>query len=294
MKICGSCDERFDSSEWHCPKCGFAPPLVNGFPTLAAGFSNSSEGFHPEYFEQLASLEAGNFWFQSRNKLILFLLKKYHPCLKSFIEVGCGTGFVLSGVAGTFPSASLFGAEIHTNGLQFAAHRVPAAQFLQMDARNIPFDSHFDALGAFDVLEHVDDDFKVLKQINRAIKPGGILILTVPQHPWLWSTQDEIACHVRRYAVKDLMQKVSIAGFDIVDCGSFVTLLFPLLWLSRRVDKRNKDVHPDPMAELRIGKIANFILSVFMCAEFMLIRLGIRFPAGGSLFLVAGKRNKIS
>lgn len=264
--------------------------MICGFPALAPELASSSEGFHLEYFEQLASLETDNFWFQSRNALVLFLLKKYCPNLAAFLEIGCGTGFVLSGIASAFPSAQLTGAEIYSAGLEYAAHRIPAAQFMQMDAREIPFESHFDALGAFDVLEHIQEDFTVLTQIGKALKPGGILILTVPQHPSLWSTQDELACHVRRYTATELKNKVSRAGFDIVDSGSFVALLLPLMWLSRILGNTHNDGKHDPMAELRIGSIANAILKVIMRVELLLTRSGIRFPAGGSLFLVAKKR----
>ncbi len=290
MKICTACNARFDSSGWVCPICGYTPPEANGFPALAAESANSSEGFHPEYFEQLASLEAGNFWFQSRNTLILLLLKKHVPAPGSFLEIGCGTGFVLSGIASAFPYAALAGAEIYSNGLKYAAHRVPGAQFMQMDARNILFESHFDALGAFDVLEHIQEDSIVLGQIYRALKPGGTLFLTVPQHPNLWSRQDEMACHICRYTAEQLKHKVLSAGFDIADVGSFVSLLLPLMWLSRRFGKTGKEGHQDPMAELRIGRIANIILSAIMSIELLLTRTGIRFPVGGSLFLVAQKR----
>ncbi|MFZ2541670.1 MAG: class I SAM-dependent methyltransferase [Gallionella sp.] len=290
MKICSACSTRFDSNGWICPACGHAPPQVSGFPALAVELADSSEGFHPEYFEQLAGLEAGNFWFQARNTLILHLLRKHCPNLKSFLEIGCGTGFVLSGIANTFPSATLVGAEIYSTGLEYAAHRLPGTQFMQMDARNIPFESHFDALGAFDVLEHIEEDSIVLAQMHQALKPGGALLLTVPQHPSLWSNQDEMACHVRRYTVTELKQKVSSAGFDIVGSGSFVALLLPVMWLSRRLGNINSAVAHDPMAELRIGTVANRILGAIMFVELMFTRIGVRFPAGGSLFLVARRR----
>lgn len=290
MKICSACNARFDSGGWVCPICGYMPSEINGFPALAAELANASGGFQPEYFGQLASLEAGNFWFQSRNTLILLLLKKHISTLKSFLEIGCGTGFVLSAIASAFPSATLTGAEIYSAGLEYAAHRLPGAQFMQMDARKIPFESHFDALGAFDVLEHIQEDSIALTQVYQALKPDGTLILTVPQHPLLWSSQDEMACHVRRYTATELKQKVLSAGFDIVDSGSFVALLLPLMWLSRRLGNTNNGGHHDPMTELRIGRVANLILSVIMMVERMLFRLGVRFPAGGSLFLVARKR----
>lgn len=217
------------------------------------------------------------------------LLKRHAPDMRTYLEIGCGTGFVLSGVASHFPVTQLMGAEIFSTGLQHAAQRVPRAQFIQMDARRLPFDSHFNALGAFDVLEHIDEDTLVLAQIGKALKPGGVLVLTVPQHPSLWSAQDKMACHVRRYTSTELKQKVSDAGFDVVDSGSFVSLLLPLMWLSRRLARNKGNVH-DPMTELRIGRFANGILNAIMHVELLLTRTGVRFPAGGSLFLVAQKR----
>lgn len=291
MKICPQCDARYDSPEWTCPNCGSAPSLVNGFPALATEFAEAGDGFNPKYFAQLASLEKGNFWFQSRNRLILMLLRRHAPALTSFMEIGCGTGFVLSNVAANFPATKLMGAEIFSTGLQHAARRLPHAQFVQMDARNIPFESHFDALGAFDVIEHIDEDEAVLAQINKALKPGGIMLLTVPQHPALWSKQDEKACHVRRYTAAELESKVRGAGFEILDSGSFVSLLLPLMWLSRSMANRDTGTEHDAMAELRIGKLTNLILKAVMSVEMVLTEIGVRFPAGGSRFLVARKRD---
>ncbi len=256
---------------------------------MAEELAESNDGFHPEYFSQLAELESGNFWFRSRNALILMLLNKHCPDMSSFLEIGCGTGFVLSGISSTFPSVSLAGAEIYSSGLKHASQRVSGAQFMQMDARNIPFENHFSAVGAFDVIEHIEEDSVVLSQIKQALKPGGTLLLTVPQHPLLWSKQDEMACHVRRYTAAELKRKVSEAGFKVIDTGSFVALLLPVMWLSRYLGNTNKDGTHDPMAELRIGSVTNHILNTISKLELWFTRRGVRFPAGGSLFLVARK-----
>ena len=69
-------------------------------------------GFKSHYFKDLAELEAGNFWFRGRNKLILWALHKYSPELKSFLEIGCGTGFVISAISKQFPRRSYRGASI--------------------------------------------------------------------------------------------------------------------------------------------------------------------------------------
>ena len=246
-------------------------------------------GFKSHYFKDLAELEAGNFWFRGRNKLILWALRKYSPELKSFLEIGCGTGFVISAIAKQFPSALLSGSEYLEEGLVFARQRLPKADFNQMDARNIPYESAFDAIGAFDVLEHIDEDEAVLTQIGKALKPGGLVFITVPQHRWLWSSVDDYACHVRRYSPDELLQKVSGAGFEMLRSTSFVSTLLPAMYLSRLLQRNKTDMNMDDVAGLHINPILNKIFEWLLNFDLALIRLGVSLPMGGSRLLVARK-----
>lgn len=289
MKICPACATRFDSDAWICPVCGHLPANIDGYPALAPELAHAGGGFHPEYYSELAVLEAGNFWFRARNSLITELLRRHFPAIDSFLEIGCGTGFVLSGVAAACPSAKLTGTEIFSAGLGYAARRVPGAEFLQVDARHIPFENQFGLIGAFDVLEHIPEDEAVLVQMYQALKPGGGLMITVPQHAWLWSKQDEMACHVRRYSADELRRKVTEAGFTVQDMRSFVSLLLPLMWLSRIAGGLAGDGHQDALAELRMPPLLNRLLGGVMALERFLMQLGVRFMAGGSLLLIAKK-----
>ncbi len=246
-------------------------------------------GFKAHYFKELAELEAGNFWFRARNKLIIWALHRYSPNMKSFLEIGCGTGFVISAISKRFPEARLSGSEYLEEGLVYAQQRLPSAEFAQMDARDIPYESELDTLGAFDVLEHIEEDEVVLQQIYKALKPGGIMFLTVPQHRWLWSAVDEYACHVRRYTASELHQKVSRAGYDIVRSTSFVSTLLPAMYLSRLMQQNKMDASVDEMAELRINPILNKIFEWLLNFELALIHAGISLPVGGSRLLVARK-----
>lgn len=288
MRICSACGEAFDRSAWLCPHCEHVVPLRGGFPALAPTPTSSGEGFRPEEYGTLAASEATSFWFRARNRLIVWSLNRYLPDLRSFLEIGCGTGFVLAGIRQAFPNAALCGSEIFSEGLPFAAARLPGVELLQMDARRIPFVDHFDAVGAFDVLEHIEQDQEVLTQLHRALVPGGGLIVTVPQHRFLWSRQDDFACHVRRYSSRELRAKVEAAGFRIVKMTSFVSLLLPLM-LASRLPKRKADAKFDVCGELILPRSVNLVLEAVMMVERTLIQCGVSFPVGGSLLLVARK-----
>src|SRR5712671_302402 len=162
MKICNACSRRFNSAEWRCPSCLHQPPTIDGRLAFAPELAEESPGFEASYFPGLAALEAGNFWFRSRNRLIAWALRHYFPEAERFLEIGCGTGFVLSGINDAFPEINLHGSEIFSSGLSFAAERLPKAQLFQMDARRIPFEEEFDVVGAFDVIEHIKEDEQVL------------------------------------------------------------------------------------------------------------------------------------
>ena len=190
MKICLTCQHRFESPIWECPQCQTHPPIREGMIEFASALKNSSEGFDPTSFSRLFQLESKNFWFRARNRLIIQTLRHFFPEIKTFLEIGCGTGYVLDGIQQAYPESTVAGSEIAIQGLHYAQQRIPAGMFFQMDARQIPFDQEFDVIGAFDVLEHIQEDKAVLQQIHQAVKRNGGIILTVPQHQFLWGPND--------------------------------------------------------------------------------------------------------
>jgi ubiquinone/menaquinone biosynthesis C-methylase UbiE len=233
MKKCPKCSYVFDTQEWKCPHCEYQPNIIDGYISFAPKLAESSPGFDKSYFDILANLESKNFWFRARNRLIIYMIKYYFASAENLLEIGCGTGFVLSGIEKQIPHLNIFGSEIFVHGLSFAQQKLSQCQLFQMDAQVIPFNNEFDIIGAFDVLEHIEDDQLVLSEMYKAVKDNGGIILTVPQHPWLWSKADEYAHHVRRYSSKELIQKVKQSGFKVVRVTSFVSLLLPLMFLSR-------------------------------------------------------------
>lgn len=283
------CRLEFDGFSWECPSCHTIPPLIEGYMAFAPELNDASDGFEAGYFARLAQLEAENFWFRPRNRLIIWALRRYFSEAKNFFEIGCGTGFVLSGVEGAFPQLSVYGSDIFREGLAYAAERLKSAELFQMDARKIPFKDEFDVIGAFDVLEHIKEDGIVLSQMCQAVRQGGGIILTVPQHPFLWNQYDEYSRHVRRYTSRELRRKVEQAGFKVQRMSSFVSFLLPLMAISRLKKKRKTDSKYDALAELKTNGPVNMMLERVLDMERAIIRLGFSFPAGGSLLLIAYK-----
>ena len=294
MNRCLVCHACFSSGGSKCPECGTVRESADGILVFAPKLAESGGGFKSHYFSDLARLEDSSFWFRARNELLLWMLDHYAPGFSSMLEVGCGTGYVLSGVARVHPRASLFGSEIFSEGLKFAASRIPGATFMQMDARDIPFRDEFDVVGAFDVLEHLQEDEQVLAQIHSALKDDGIMMITVPQHAWLWSHTDTYACHVRRYRADDLHQKVEAAGFQILRSTSFISALLPAMLASRAMQRRAPAEKYDVMAEYNLPPWLNALFLNLLRMEQVLIRLGLNFPAGGSRLVVAKKPRAVS
>jgi SAM-dependent methyltransferase len=265
------------------------PAVIDGFPSFAPEQALDGNGFRSDFHANIAALEEGNFWFVGRNRFILWALKKYCPDFDSFLEIGCGTGFVLSAISRDFLQAKLYGSELFCSGLTFAAERIPSATFMQMDARSLPFESQLDVVGAFDVLEHIREDRDVLDQIRKSLKPGGVLIATVPQHPWLWSGVDDYSCHVRRYERSELQSKIKDAGFSILRTTSFVTSLLPAMAASRLVSNAKRSEKYDASGELKINSTLNAIFKGCLSAELRVVRMGVDLPVGGSRLVVARK-----
>lgn len=284
MIECPACHQGSDWVDFRCPCCHFQLPLVGGFPSLIAR-DPPEGGFSADFFRQIAPMEARHFWFIERNTLILEALARHGKAISDFMEIGCGTGFVLDAIHQAYPDWHLLGTELFSEGLEVAAERIQGVPLIQMDARQSPFRAHFDAIGLFDVLEHIKEDDQVLRMIERALRPRGLLLLTVPQHPWLWSHTDEMAFHVRRYRRKDLERQLKAAGFSILETTSFMSLLLPLMLLSRVFSRRSDDPH----AELRLSPRLNGFLGRVLAVERLLRQQRLKLPFGGSLLIVAAR-----
>lgn len=242
--------------------------------------------YNQNFYSLISKVENQHWWFLSRLNIIIWCLKEKVKYFNNFLEIGCGTGFVLKGIEKIFPNVDLHGSEYHEEGLKFARKRLSNANLIRLDVLLMEELEEFDAIGAFDVIEHIESDKLVLSNIYRALKKGGHLVISVPQHKWLWSVTDVHAGHVRRYIKSELLKKVMQSGFEVKYHTSFTSLPFPLMLISRFFLRFKKF---DPSNEFLISPYLNWLLGKIMNIERILIRLGIILPFGGSLLLVARK-----
>jgi ubiquinone/menaquinone biosynthesis C-methylase UbiE len=181
-----------------------------------------------------------------------------HPTI---LDVGCSSGFLVEDLLREIPKAAVIGADYLPNVVLSAARRVRKAPFLQFDLRYSPLEAEcLDGVTALNVLEHIDDDFKALKEIYRILKRGGLAHIEVPADPSSFDLYDEVLMHFRRYRLGDLATKALDAGFSIVKATHLGFFIYPLFkFIKRRNQKAGKNLTYDEKKALvarQIGKTA--------------------------------------
>jgi SAM-dependent methyltransferase len=279
---CAGCGSRLELGEWACADCR-AEAAGEGFLRIGDA-PLAAEGYDAELFDRLGALEETSFWFRGRNSVIAWALDRWFRGARSYLEAGCGTGYVLSAIVRARPGMEAVGAELFAEGLRLARSRLEGVPLVQVDVRSLDIEEAFDVVGMFDVLEHIDRDEDALRALLRALRPGGGLLVTVPQHPWLWSEADEYAGHVRRYTRRELTRRLRAAGFEFVWATSFVTLLLPFMAISRRLSRRHSY---SLERELSLPRTVDRLFERSLDLERLLIARRFSLPVGGSLLVVA-------
>lgn len=170
--------------------------------------------------------EDNHWWFATRTWAIeKFLAALPRKTNLDVLDVGCGAGNMIHHLA-------QYG---RVRGIEVDARPVKIAQERGYDVRlgdatqTIPFpDASFDLVTALDVIEHVDADENIMREAYRVLRPDGALLITTPAFQWLWSHNDELNAHKRRYTASALRAKMERAGFIIERLSYNFFLVFPL------------------------------------------------------------------
>lgn len=251
------------------------------------------------YFEPLFAIEDRHFWFRARNRVIATVIGQITANLVPgyrVLEVGCGTGNVLRVLEKGCKNGVVIGMDLFSEGLQYARRRTNCP-LVQGDIHAPPFLTQFDLIGLFDVLEHLPDDMRMLHHLHTMLEKDGVLLLTVPAHPSLWSYFDEASCHCRRYTLTELEGKLEHVGYQVEYMTQYMASIFPMLWLGRRlkslINRRPGGIadriNVSTRAELRITPVANGLLAFLLAQEARVIARRRRLLIGTSLLAIARK-----
>lgn len=241
-----------------------------------------------EYYLQMRHLEDHHWWFVARRNLICAALKHFGKSENPLtLDMGCGTGGTLDRLR---EFARPVGLDLEPLALALCRERGHESLVLA-SATELPFaDATFDAAIALDVLEHIPDDRKAASELARALKPGGVAVVTVPAYQELWSGHDIALMHQRRYRAEEVRTLLEGAGLKVERLSYTVSALLPAVWVVRTLQNalQRKDTPPKADA-VPTPEPVNGLLRRLLDIEGRWV-LTHSLPFGLTIFAVARKR----
>lgn len=246
-------------------------------------------GFLNEDETDWAQLEPRSFWYRHRNGVFTRIFRRFPP-QGTLYEIGAGNGTVAlclqsMGIDVIALEPTLrFARAAKARGVEtVACTSLEAAGFAAASLPNV---------GLFDVLEHIDAQGAFLRYVSGLMLPGGRLYCAVPAYPWLWSAEDAVAGHRRRYTTSSLRAVLEDSGFRVeYSTYFFAALTVPILvlralptWLGFR-SRRTKEVSE---TEHDLGRGAlSAVVEAVLRPELRVLAAGRRVPFGSSCLAIA-------
>jgi SAM-dependent methyltransferase len=232
------------------------------------------------------NIQKQHWWFVTKKDIILDTIGR-HLNLRSnsmILDIGCGSGLMLNALEDIGLTS---GMDMSNEAIQFSKEIFSGPVMQGSLPHQTPYPaSTFELITALDVIEHIDDDVASLGAIKKLLSPSGKAIITVPAYMFLWSEFDEMNEHKRRYTLTELQQKLIKAGFRIEKISYFNTLLFPIVYLVRKL---NNILGRDGASDVDMpGELANSSLKAIFGLEKFLLRF-CKLPFGVSILAVVGK-----
>lgn len=234
----------------------------------------------------MAEHDSTHWWYCARRDVLASVIAREItlPPMPKLLEIGCGTGHNLA-MLGRFGDVDAVELDSYARDIATKRLNHPVMNAMLPELAGVP-ERHYDLVALLDVLEHVDDDRAALKAIAARLRPGGSILLAVPQYPWMWTGHDVASHHFRRYTKSTLRKATDDVGLKLDLLESFNSLLFPLAVIDRMAaritGKAGSDDEPPP------ALINRLFTKVFAFERHLIGRVPM--PPGLSLIAVASAR----
>lgn len=248
--------------------------------------------FYPEEGNNLCyQIEPNSYWFKHRNEII-------HKSLSNYIEsghfwdVGGGNGFVSEFLQNNGFDCTLIepGKQGCENGRKRGVNSVFEGVLQDYQSNKTP-----DVIGAFDVVEHIEDDLGIVKEIYNRLGKGGVFISTVPAFQTLWSADDVLAGHFKRYTTRNYTKLLENAGFKVDYCSYFFSFIAPPLYLLKALPFSFSKKVPETInfekakSQHELKGFAKTLFEPWMKWELKKIKYQKSIPFGSSVICLATK-----
>jgi SAM-dependent methyltransferase len=245
----------------------------------------------PNEYENLARIETGHWFYVGKRDIVRHWIQRTHPLRQEHLLADCGAG------TGTFAAemarhCRVVALDDHEESLHLARAKLGQERVQQGPCTQLPLaDRSVDVLTALDVIEHVEQDRKALEEFSRVVRPGGIVVITVPALMMLWSDWDVALHHFRRYTRQSLLGIIPCEAFELVHCNYVNVAVLPLVLLVRKwralkarlgfkIQTRSEDAMPPGW----LNGLLRWLFVTLACQSWF------RFPGGVGLLAVLRKK----
>lgn len=241
-----------------------------------------------DLYKEMFETEEHHWWFAARREIVLEMIHRYSDDDNGLriLDLGCGCGYTLLFLSGHYKD--VIGLDNSDDALQFCRVRgIKAMKGSLPD--DVPFEKgSFDVILLMDVLEHVENDRGTVAAAAELLKPGGIIVATVPAHRFMWTRRDDFHHHLRRYSKAEGEKLFDAPSLSRKLLSFYNTILFLPMLANRlagkilNLDKEGPDIWMP-------AKPLNFLLEKIFAGERHLLG---RIPmiTGASLIAVYEKK----
>ncbi len=288
MIICPECTARLDHQDpllWKCV-CGAKYEKEDKIWRFAEYSESTFEDHTEESIQALAENVDRHFWLLERKRIVVSAVQRYLERGDQFLDVGVGACDIASDLR--MAGLDVLLGDVQSQSLQIGKD-LSFENLFQFDLYKPVFRDHVQAVGVFDVLEHLDDDKTAVANLMQMVVPGGYIFATVPAFQILWNNRDSMERHKRRYSLRQLEALFRSQGAIVLSCRYTFFSIFPLLVvraLFSRLRPKSQFNLDDYRSEFQINSYLNEGLKKLSRLEDMWFKKKGP-PFGGSLFLIA-------